>query len=242
MKIVLWNVFEGFADNPNAQKNGYHPQRQRLMSQWIQKQKPNVVALLELSDFTTSQFQILATQWGHKHHHLSSGTFPMGISSEHTLNSPTPKVTDMTHGLISVEIANIHVVLCHIPPGKYAAHQQNEPDLKKQQQGRAKELRALLDIVLPKIKSNKKLIVIGDFNGGYHDDLVASLRAIGLVDPIGPGLLNNGEARLDYVFCSPNIESDISANVIQDPKMEQLSDHYPLMIEIASPKNKSIRK
>ena len=242
MKIILWNIFEGFAHSTKAQAGDYHPQRQQLIRQWIQNQQPNVVALLELTGFQTEQFRDLALQWQHKHHHLLCGTFPMGICSEHTLNSPSPKVRGMTHGVISVEINSIHVVLCHIPPGKYAAHQKNETDPRKQQQGRATELRALLDIVLPKIKNNKELIVIGDLNGDYHDDLVATLRGIGLIDPIGPGLLENGDKRLDYVFCSPNLESRISAQVIQNPSMRQLSDHFPLIIDIAPVEHKKNKR
>ena len=237
MKMLFWNICEGCKNksdmqNPNdpalskLMNNGRD--RENIISKWIEEQKADIVALLELQSFTNSRLQHMASRWNHPHHLLLQGSFPMAITSKHPLRRPSWIIQDMTHGLISVDIEQVQIILCHIPPKKHTKYND-----------RCIEYRQLLPFLLPRITMNLPLLFAGDLNAPMQDDLVSGLRALGLRDPIADESMD----RTDYVLTNTsfaphvhitNFAKDALLHADSEIRVYNVSDHTPIIVEISS--------
>lgn len=237
MKMLFWNICEG-CKNKSDMQNPSDPALSKLMSngrdrentisKWIEEQRPDVVALLELQGFSNSRLQHMASRWNHPHHLLLQGSFPMAITSTYPLRRPSWIIQDMTHGLISVDIEHIQVMLCHIPPKKYTKYND-----------RCVEYRQLLPFVLPRITMNLPLLFLGDLNAPMQDDLVSGLRALGLLDSIA----DQSAERTDYVLHNAPLQSHIRITTFakdtvlhadSNIRMYNVSDHTPIIVQIST--------
>lgn len=210
MKILMWNVYNGFQ---TGLKQGLLPSTERRQKalRWVHEQDADMVCLMELQDFHEADFAQLFRRWGHKNGQFLKGTYPMGVSSHIAIGNPIRHNIDMTHGLIAVEQGPLTILLTHIPPGKYAT--------------RAVELRSLLATVLSVLKQKRPLILLGDINGGIDCPLAVALTAIGL-RPLLP------LSERDQVFVSQELLENTQATIEWSEELEALSDHLPVQIEI----------
>ena len=110
MKILMWNVYNGFQ---TGQKPGLLPSLERRTKalRWVHDQDADVVCLLELQDFHEADFAQLFRGWGHKNGQFLKGHFPMGLSSRIPIGNPIRHNVNMTHGLIAVEQGPITILL-----------------------------------------------------------------------------------------------------------------------------------
>jgi endonuclease/exonuclease/phosphatase family metal-dependent hydrolase len=211
MKIILWNVHNGFRGSNNGLYKG--STRESLIADQLAEQKPDVVGLLELQGFDNNKLATLAHRWDHKHYYLITGKFPMAITSRYPLFRPIWNSTGMLHGFISVKIRHIRILLCHIPPEKYG--------------NRKSELRILLHHLLPVLDNADPILLLGDLNSTYHDDVATTFRAIGFSDS-----LSEDKSRVDYILHS-GIEEDVKVIWKRNKEMGRLSDHFPLIATLS---------
>ena len=217
MKIVLWNVYNGFRGGP---EKGLHRgnTRESLVADHLTDENPDVVCLLELQGFTDSRIAALAKRWGHQHYILITGQFPMAITSRFPLGRPMWNAPDMAHGFISVEIDRVRIVLCHVPTSEYG--------------DRPAELRSLLRHLLPILGKKTPLLLLGDLNGTFQDELPTAFRAVGLIDPLA-----NEVERTDYILHNSDLHHDISVRWDTDRSLLKLSDHFPLIAALTKPED-----
>lgn len=217
MKVVLWNVYNGFQGGP---EKGLHRgnTRESLVADHLADEAPDVVCLLELQGFTDERIANLAKRWGHQHYILIAGRFPMAITSRFPLGRPMWNAPDMVHGFISVEINRLRIVLSHIPTSDHG--------------DRSSELRSLLRHLLPILDKRSPLLLLGDLNGTFHDALPTAFRAVGLVDP-----LQSEPDRIDYILHNPDLNYEVSIRWDTDPTLLKLSDHFPLIAILTKPED-----
>ena len=208
MKILLWNVYNGFQDGSKTELLPSQTRR-AFAYEWIRTQDVDAVGLLELQAFRESDFGSLFRGWGHANGQFLKGAYPMGLSSRIPMGNPIRHNIEMVHGLIAVEQGPITLVLTHIPPKAYS--------------DRSKELRTLLDTILPMMKRNRPIILMGDFNAQIDAPLPTALSAIGLVP-----LLNHSQK--DHVFVSSDIAGRVQSTIEWSPELEKISDHFPVHI------------
>ena len=221
MKLILWNVYKGFADGTDKGMLP-NPDRELKICSWIAKQQPDVVALLELNGHNQRQLSVLSERWGHNHYQIVQGQFPLALTSATTLNRPAWNTQELTHGFLSVEIKGTRFVLCHIPPvGEHSTASK-----------RASELRAVLKHIIPYLDSNTPMMLLGDLNGDHDDRFVQGLMAVGLHDQ-----LVSDPARKDYALCNDSLLDRCSMQWIRSAALQKLSDHFPLVVEISPLKN-----
>ena len=107
---------------------------------------------------------------------------------------------------------------------------------------RAAEARRLADIVADNCK-RFPLILMGDLNDHWSADALAPLRELGLRDPVGEALQQQGRnpstywprrrMRLDHILVMPDQRIQTNDPVIHASRMAQTaSDHYPVSIEV----------
>ena len=208
MKILLWNVYNGFQD---GSKTDLLPSQVRRAAayEWIRSQDVDAVGLLELQAFREADFGTLFRGWGHSNGQFLKGAYPMGLSSRIPMGNPIRHNVGMVHGLIAVEQGPITLILTHIPPDTYS--------------DRPKELRTLLETVLPMMKRNRPIILMGDLNATVNAPIPTALSAIGLVP-----LLTHSHK--DHVFASPEIAARTQATIEWSSELERISDHFPIQI------------
>ena len=210
MKILMWNVYNGFQD---GSKRELLPAQERrsFALKWVHEQDVDVVGLLELQNFREADFGALFRAWGHGNGQFLKGRYPMGLSSRIPIGNPIRHNVGMSHGLIAVEQGPITLILTHIPPKEYG--------------DRAQELRTLLECLLPVMKRQRPVILMGDLNAALDAPLPTALSALGLL-PLLP------QSRRDHVFVSANLAESVEANVEWSSELERISDHFPIHIRV----------
>ena len=210
--LFFWNIYNGFQVGP---EEGLYKGnlRDSMEADVLAEEAADAVALLELQGFNPAKLNTLAEKWGHRHHLLLKGEFPMAFTSHLPLRRPSWNTQNMKHGFISIDLESLKLILCHIPPAKYT--------------DRSRELRQLLAQLLPILEQDQPFILLGDLNGTPQDDFVAALRAIGLIDPIGRHL-----PRTDYVFAHPCLTDRVSVEILDGGDLQKLSDHFPIVVNI----------
>ena len=210
MKILMWNVYNGFQD---GSKSALLPalERRAYALNWVHTQDVDVAGLLELQAFREADFGALFRAWGHGNGQFLKGAYPMGLSSRIPMGNPIRHNVGMVHGLIAVEQGPLTIILTHIPPSEYA--------------DRGLELRTLMETVLPLMKRQRPIVLMGDLNAPIDAPLPTALSAIGLV-PLLP------QSKRDHVFVSSDIANRVQATIEWSLELERISDHFPIQIVI----------
>ncbi len=152
LKIISYNVLVGMKTDTSAEKSKF--------SKWFKQQKPDVVALQELTGFTQKKLESLARSYNHPYSILliEGEKYPVGITSKYPITN-VKKVTDnMDRGFIQADIKGQTFVVLHLSPFDYRT--------------RGVEI----DLVLANVKSQphiKNWLLMGDFNSVSPVDSLA---------------------------------------------------------------------
>ncbi|MEA3360956.1 MAG: endonuclease/exonuclease/phosphatase family protein [Thermodesulfobacteriota bacterium] len=139
--IVSYNVLYGFN----------HGKRLKLGADWINEQKPNVVALQELNGFNKKKLEETAALWGHRYSEiLKERGFPVGLTSREPIETIEKRLKGMHHGFLHCKTSGMNFIVVHLAPF----------DFRKRQ----KEAYAICAKVRDLIESNEMFVVLGDFN------------------------------------------------------------------------------
>lgn len=241
-KVICWNVLYGF-NHRRSIKEGVA---------WINKQKPNVLALQELNGHSQESLSKMAKEWGHDHAViLKENGFPVGLTSKQPIEVIERRLKDFHHGYLHCKTYGIHYFVVHFWP-----HRVNESKF-------------IMEKVDPLLKQGEKVIILGDFNTFskkdekylatkkdkkplYFDvDLFESKGFVDLVfkhDPkakySSPSPITiprwskdmaeiiSKRARIDFIFADQTLQKhSISGKIILSKEVEKISDHYPVIVE-----------
>jgi len=144
LRVMTYNIWNGFDwGKDNVRKEEWR--------NWMNKEKPDVVALQELCDYTPKKLAEDAKSWGHDYSVLLKKTgYSVGLTSKYPIEVKEKIIKGMHHGALHCKTNGIDFLVVHLHPGSILR--------------RREETKKLLD-KLEHIKAeNTKYIVLGDFN------------------------------------------------------------------------------
>ncbi|MDX2248062.1 MAG: endonuclease/exonuclease/phosphatase family protein [Bacteroidia bacterium] len=180
LRLITHNVYYGFTKKP---------ERKTQWLAWMQAQKPDIVCLQELNEYTPEQLQEEATSWGHAYSVLlKENGFPTGITSRYPLEDIVRTEEGFHHGLIRVKIRDMYLYCIHLHPSNW--------------EFRIREMEKILADIAT-LPDDAPVMLAGDFNTfSLHDSIY---YAHGLLEPFFAGLdsanaqaKNLREGKLDY--------------------------------------------
>ena len=144
LKVISYNIWNGF-------DWGKDTARQEKVINWIDAQKPDVVALQELCAYTKEKLLNDAKRWGHAYAEiLKTSGYPVGITSSKPIELKERILENMHHGALHCQTWGVDFMVIHFSPFSY--EKRNEE----------------ADIILSKLAeirtTQDKYIVLGDFN------------------------------------------------------------------------------
>ncbi len=143
-KVITYNIWNGF-------DFGKDETRRVNLQQWMAAQKPQVVALQELCNYTPEKLKQDAASWGHSYSILMKTTgYSVGITSDRPIELIEKLTSGMHHGAIHCKTSGIDFLVVHLSPSSYVK--------------RRTEAGIISEKVKKISKENGQAIVLGDFN------------------------------------------------------------------------------
>ena len=185
LKILDYNVLEGF--------QGGDPAHVEAFERWVDSVRPDIIGLEEMNGFSQAGLETFARRIGFPYAILLKETgFPVALLSRFPI-AEVSKVTDnMTHGFIKARILDYYIVVLHLSP--WSTRKKIE------------EVNTVLANVFEQASSDKKIIIMGDFNSLSAEDSMAHqkqhlVNAERILEKVlDADILING--RLDYTVCN----------------------------------------
>jgi exodeoxyribonuclease III len=247
LRVLTYNVLVGFKNNDK---------RHDQVVAWIAAQKPDVVALQELNNYTEQKLQEDARAWGHPYVQLcqvKSG-YHLGLTSRQPIrNVHCIAMKGMWIGMIHGQTQGIDFFVLHLAA--------------KPEDIRFPETALVLSEIRKIQSADRPSVLLGDFNspsrldddyyqrearypvkynvmdqylGGGWVDLVHQHQGTITTDQASvPSLLVENKWdfwRIDYILASARLaDKCIFARVMKDPSTDYLSDHYPVIADFDWP-------
>ncbi|YCM43374.1 endonuclease/exonuclease/phosphatase family protein [Verrucomicrobiaceae bacterium 227] len=118
---------------------------------WLKTQKPDLVALQELTNIKPERLQALGESWHHQYSALlKSSGFSVGLTSRFPIETVEKGTENMHHGFLHARSGGIEIFVVHLSPFKWEVRQQ--------------EANILTSKIKPLLDAGKKVIMMGDFN------------------------------------------------------------------------------
>lgn len=153
IKVMTYNIWNGF-------DWGKDSVRRTQLQEWVDSQKPDVVALQELCKYTSEKLAEDATSWGHAYSVLlKTSGYSVGLTSSHPIELKEKLREGLHHGALHCQTQGIDFLVVHLHPGS----------IKR----RREESRILLKKLAEIAQSTPNYVVLGDFNA--HSPFDASL-------------------------------------------------------------------
>ncbi len=144
LKVISYNIWNGF-------DWGKDTIRHQKVINWIDAQKPDVVALQELNAYTREKLLMDARTWGHSYAEiLKTSGYSVGITSNHPIEVKERIMENMHHGALHCHTRGIDFFVVHLSPFSY--------EKRKQEAG------ILFSRMAEISEQQDKVIVLGDFN------------------------------------------------------------------------------
>jgi exodeoxyribonuclease-3 len=142
LKIMTYNIWNGF-------DWGKDSIRKENTIEWIKSQKPDVLALQELCNYTEEMLKEDALKWGHQHVVLlKTEGYPTALTSNRPISLKERIADPFWHGLLHCEAYGIDFYIVHLSPA--------DCDI------RLNEARLVTERI--KKSKNNSYIILGDFN------------------------------------------------------------------------------
>ncbi|WP_163325405.1 endonuclease/exonuclease/phosphatase family protein [Draconibacterium mangrovi] len=144
LKVMSYNIWNGF-------DWGKDIARREKWRNWVNKEKPDVVALQELCEYTPEKLSEDAKSWGHDYSVLLKKTgYSVGLTSKYPIEIKEKIIKGMHHGSLHCKINGIDFLVLHLSP--------------KSIKRRREETKILLSKLEQMRAENPEYIVLGDFN------------------------------------------------------------------------------
>ena len=141
IKIITYNVWYGFT---------LVPERKKAWIDWMIEQRPDVVSLQELNEYTEQKLVEDGRSYGHEYSVLlKEEGFPTGITSRYPIEDVQRITNGFHHGLMRVRIRGIYFYVVHLHPSNWEV--------------RKSEIRQILQDIAG-LPDDSKVILAGDFN------------------------------------------------------------------------------
>lgn len=141
LKIITYNVWYGFTKVP---------ERKKTWIAWMNEQRPDIVSLQELNEYTYQKLAEDAKSYGHNYCVLlKEEGFPTGITSRYPIEDIKRIRDGFHHGLLRVRIQQIYMYVIHLHPSNW--------------QTRKNEINRILQDI-EELPSGSEVILAGDFN------------------------------------------------------------------------------
>jgi len=153
VRVMTYNIMDGF-------NFGKDTGRQQKTAAWIYSQKPDIVALQELCDYSEERLKTEARGWGHPYSVLlKTKGYAVGLTSSMPITVKERKLEGMWHGMLHCQVGGIEVFVVHLSPDDYRI--------------RAREADTVISRITGQHLENGKCIVLGDFNANspLDDDM-----------------------------------------------------------------------
>jgi endonuclease/exonuclease/phosphatase family metal-dependent hydrolase len=140
-RLITYNVWYGFTKTP---------ERKDRWIKWMQDQKPDMVSLQELNEYTSDMLAEDAAKWGHSYSVLlKEDGFPTGVTSKYPIEDIHRFRENFHHGLLRVKIRDIIFYIIHLHPSNWET--------------RKKEVEFIISDI-NKQPPDSPLVLAGDFN------------------------------------------------------------------------------
>lgn len=184
LRVISYNIWNGF-------EYGKDSVRRDKVIDWIDSQKPDVVALQELCDFTHEKLSELAKSWGHPYAEiLKTSGYPVGITSSKPIKVKERILENMHHGALHCQISGIDFFVIHFSPFSYEKrHEESAIILSKLSEVRTRQ---------------DKYLVLGDFNAlspfdaDYYKDREDMLKSMQESEKQHDHIRNLSDDQLEY--------------------------------------------
>ena len=250
LRIISYNVFNGFKGMADKDRMG-------RFSHWMKEASPDILALQELSNFSTQDLLTFAKGWGHSYAALVKERkgHPSGIPSQYPIEVKSRILDGFWHGLLHVRIREFDILITHLSPFEVKTRQD--------------EVRRIIEYA--RTIKNEKILLMGDFNSTSPFDadwlesrmpdrwfdysVISALLAVPFYDLCyryvqpekrgsvptqilehvsrNPYVVAKYSKRLDYIFGTKAM-SDLTVDgfILNGEDNDYLSDHYPVGVEI----------
>lgn len=213
LRIISYNVWYGFTEVP---------ERKESWLAWMNEQKPDVLALQELNEYSPQLLAEDAESYGHSYSVLlKEEGFPTGITSRYPIEDIQKTTEGFHHGLIRVQIQDIYFYVIHLHPSNWET--------------RMREIKLIFQD-MEKLPPDSKLILAGDFN--TFSPLDSVYYSHGRLEPffherdLQFGEINLNEDKLDYAVIQEVMDfglADLEAS--SRSSSYKFSGSFPTLIE-----------
>lgn len=139
IRIISYNIWNGFEK----------PERREAFIQWMNLQKPEIVALEELVGFTEKDLAELAAAYGHPYVTIvKEEGYPVGLTSKQPIQTISKQVEGFWHGMLHARTYDMDFIVVHLSPFEWKY--------------RLKEAKKITDYI--EKNELESCVVLGDFN------------------------------------------------------------------------------
>ncbi len=143
LKVITYNIWNGY-------DWGKDNDRRTKVINWLNEQKPDIVALQELCNYTPEKLKEDAKGWGHNYSVLlKTSGYPVGLTSKYPIELKEKILEGMHHGALHCKIAGVDIFAIHFWPLNFKYREEIENVLER------------LKVVR---QTNPNYIMLGDFN------------------------------------------------------------------------------
>ena len=143
LKVITYNIWNGY-------DWGKDNDRRTKVINWLDKQKPDIVALQELCNYTPEKLKEDAKGWGHNYSVLlKTSGYSVGLTSKYPIELKERIIKGMHHGALHCKTAGVDIFVVHFWPENFKYREEVENVLER------------LKVVR---QTNPNYIMLGDFN------------------------------------------------------------------------------
>lgn len=140
IKIISYNIWNGFEKDAS---------RQGRFTEWMKRQKPDIVALEELVGIDEKGLSELAASYGHPYVAIvKEEGYPVGLTSRQPIRVVKKQVEGFWHGMLHAQTYGLDMIVTHLSPFEWKY--------------RLKEAKAVTQYICD--NQLDSCLVMGDFN------------------------------------------------------------------------------
>ncbi len=144
LRVMTYNILTGFDWNQDSTRG-------TKLIEWLNIQKPDVLALEEMNGFTPERLAEFAKKWGHDYSAIAkTDGYPVAITSNKPIIVKERLLEGMWHGMLHCETHGIDFFVVHLSPADW--------------QFRKCEAQAICEKIEQTASETDEYIVLGDFN------------------------------------------------------------------------------
>lgn len=165
LRLISYNILEGMKLDKDYNYDNF--------VDWVKKYDPDILALQEANKFTQASLEALAARYGHPYvvTNVKIGdNYPVALTSKYPVTERRKITKDVSHGAIFANIKGVNIVVLHLWPQGYW-HVANPSDGLGTEY-RKQEITIYLDSTIRKYPTEKKWLMMGDYNASSPVDSV----------------------------------------------------------------------